>query len=217
MTAATLATSGHSALISNLQLAKDGEFRQEAESVKTSSRLFRFATVCILVPLLVTPSEAVQQPQSGNTAASTFRDVRLEPGGKLQLTVVSMAGQQLADRVVTVWFNKNLVCRTKSSADGRVNITGLRPGLHMIQVGDGTLACRLWSAQSAPPNAISNPAFVAGDSTIRGQYGPMVGAPMMPMMAPAVLATGVTATALAVVLIGKSSSSDNSIILPASP
>lgn len=171
----------------------------------------------MLVPSLVTTSVAQQQVPTSDAATPTFRDIKLEKDGVLQLGVVSPSGQMLPNQVVTVWFNKNLICQTKSNADGRVKITGLRPGLHIIQVAEGTMPCRLWSAQSAPPNAISNPAFVAGDSTVLGQYGPMVGAPMMPMMAPAVLATGVTAAAVAVVLIGKSSSSDNSIILPASP
>lgn len=147
-----------------------------------------------------------------------FRDVRLGEKGQLSLTVVAITGKTLAGQPVAVFHDGKVVCRTKSSAAGKVVMTGLRPGLHTVQVGENTVLCRLWNTSAAPPNAIAFPAFVADDSAIRGQYGaPMVGAPMMPMMAPAVLATGVTATAIAVVLVGKSSSNDNDVFLPASP
>lgn len=160
---------------------------------------------------------AADQPQTSRIEVSkpakpTFRDVRLEQGGQLRLTIVSLDGQQLPEQMVTVWFNKALVCQSKSNAKGQIRITGLRPGLHMIQIGESTQACRLWSAKSAPPNAIANPAFVAGSSTVRGQYSPM-----MPMIGPAALATGVTGVAIAAILIGKSSSDDNSTVFPASP
>lgn len=156
--------------------------------------------------------------QASPQAHPVFRDVKLGKHGELSLTAVAITGKPLESQPVTVVYNGTVVCRSKSNQAGVVSITGLRPGLHTVQVGKTSVLCRLWKASSAPPNAISTPAIVADDSAIRGQYGPgMVGAPMMPMMAPAVLATGVTATALAVVLIGKSSSNDSDIVLPASP
>lgn len=191
-------------------------FRDEANSVFNNKTFSRLVVLGAMALTSTTGSSALAWQDS--KAAPVFRDIRLGGKGQLSLSVVAMTGKQLGGQSVSVLHNGKVVCRTQSSRDGKVSITGLRPGPHTIQVGKNTVLCRLWAASSAPPNAIARPAFVADDVAIRGQYGPpMLGAPMMPMVAPAVLATGVTATALAVVLIGKSSGNDNDAFLPASP
>lgn len=194
-------------------------FRDEVKSVFNNQVFSRFAVLAAIVVSPVLNSTTFGwQVEHAEPKAPVFRDVRLGEKGQLSLSVVAITGKTLEGQPVAVLHNGKVVCRTKSSRGGQVRMTGLRPGLHTVQVGKNTVLCRLWSASAAPPNAIARPAIVADDSAIRGQFGaPMVGAPMMPMVAPAVLATGVTATALAVVLIGKSSSNDNDVFLPASP
>jgi hypothetical protein len=189
--------------------------------VKTStlSRMFLAALIILGQPYSVCYSQQ-SKPLVGSTPVVSSRsqtvvsrDVRLNEGGRLSFQIVSLAGDQLADQKVTVSYLDTAIATAKSDASGRVSISGLRPGLHTISVSDSTQLYRFWTADTAPPAAITNPAVVVGAETALGQYG----APMMPMMAPGFLATTVTATALAAVLIGKNSGSDSKVVVPASP
>lgn len=155
-----------------------------------------------------TPSPAIRNVD----ASSTVRDVRLEPGGRVNLQVVSLIGQHLDGEHVTISFQDKAIATAATDSNGRVLVNGLRPGIHTVHVSGSTQMFRFWAPETAPPSATTNPAVVVGAETALGQYG----APMMPMMAPGFLATAVTATALTAVLIGKNRSGSKADI-PASP
>lgn len=165
-----------------------------------------FVSISLLIP-----------PFSVGGESAKHKDIRLSQKSEVNLTIVSAAGKPLADQVMVVTHRGNEICRAKSNRKGQVRISGLRPGMHVLTLGKEVVPVRFWTYRSAPPSALHNPAIVAGNGAVRGQYGPMMGPTMGPAMAPVMLATGVTATAIAVVLIGKSSGGDTDIVLPASP
>lgn len=163
--------------------------------------------------LLPSVSAAPPTPDAGGRG---FRDLRLGDQGLLRLQVVNPAGQPISRQIVSIQHEGREIARSQTSPKGQVLIRGLRPGLHLIQVGRQQLNCRLWTAQTAPPTALANPAFVLGGTAVRGQYGPVAG-PLFPNVAPAALATTVTAAAVAAIIIGKNSSDDSTFVPPASP
>ena len=168
----------------------------------------------LLAAALIAASQPRTAAQDSATAAQpadvrpVVRDVRLSADRQLTLKVIDGGGNPSAGRQLTVAHRGVPVARAVSSSQGTVTVTNLRPGLHTIQSGGRSVIYRFWTADSAPPSAVQNPAFVLSDTQVRGQYGGGV-------MPTAVLAAGVTATALAIVLIGKNDS-DNHQPVPAS-
>ncbi|MEQ9407106.1 MAG: hypothetical protein RIK87_05245 [Fuerstiella sp.] len=142
-------------------------------------------------------------------APGLIRDIRLDQGGRVEITLVDAVGHPVGHQTVRVICRGSEVAQARTDARGRVTVTRLRPGVHTVVAGHQVTALRFWDAGHAPPAAMHNPAIVLDASQVRGQYGPG--------MAPAMLAAGVTATALAVVLIGKNSSDNNHAVVPASP
>ena len=163
------------------------------------------------IPGLVSASVVTElKAPEPNSEPVAVRDIKLLEGGILKLKVLSLNGQQVPQQVVQVHFQQSVIAATKTNEAGEVVISGLRPGVHIVHSGDAARAYRFWAPETAPPAAISNPAFVVGMESALGQYGP-------PMMAPGFLATTVTATALAAVLIGKNRGKGSEVAVPASP
>lgn len=187
----------------------------------TTSRFFQTFFACLAILGQTCQICYSQQANSINTpdfrvekdsTAAVLRDVRLGKDGRLSLQIVSLTGELLGEQKVSVSYRDASIATAKSDSSGRVTISGLRPGVHMVTVSDSSQLYRFWTPQTAPPSAISHPAVVVGAEAALGQYG----APMMPMMAPGFLATTVTATALTAVLIGKNGSGSK-VGVPASP
>ena len=190
----------------------------EADCVNTTSLSVpcRVAVLLALTLANSSPVPAAEPPEASIASGTTrFRDVRLGAAGTLQLQVLTASGQAVAGQIVSIVHSGREIARSQTSAKGRVLVKGLRPGLHLIRVGREQLNSRLWTAQTAPPTSLENPAFVMSGQTVRGQYGPVAG-PLMPNLAPAALATGVTAAAVAAVIVGKNSSDERAFV-PASP
>lgn len=153
---------------------------------------------------------------AGNPAgskAAELRDVKLQDAGRLQLRVIDEAGKPEPNQVVRVFYQNSVIAETRTNASGQAVILGLRPGVHLVATGGRMNAYRLWTQQTAPPSAISAPAVVISEQSIRGQYG--YGPP--PMMAPGMLATGVTAAAVVAVLVGKDDGDASVVVTPSSP
>jgi hypothetical protein len=142
-----------------------------------------------------------------------LRDVRLQDAGRLQLRVIDEAGKPEPDQLVRVFYQNSVIAETRTNASGSAVILGLRPGIHLVATGGRMSAYRLWTQQSAPPSAINAPAVVISEQSIRGQYGYGPG----PMMAPGMLATGVTAAAVVAVLVGKDNGDGSVVVTPSSP
>ncbi|MEZ6129455.1 MAG: hypothetical protein R3C59_12295 [Planctomycetaceae bacterium] len=165
-------------------------------------------------PQVTAPSVGPADTAQGSSPSIELRDVRLQNAGRMTVRVVNSTGQPEADQVVRILYHNAVIAETRSNAAGQVEVSGLRPGVHVVAVGDALVACRLWTAETAPPAAIDSPALVLSDVSLRGQYG--YGYGPGPMMAPGLLAVGVTAAAVAAVLIGKNRG-DGSVIVPSSP
>lgn len=159
----------------------------------------------------VSNSDSVDTPSS--STAPELRDVRLQNAGRLQLRVIDEAGKPESDQLVRVFYQNSVIAETRTNASGSAVILGLRPGVHLVATGGRMNAYRLWTQQSAPPSAISAPAIVISEQSIRGQYGYGPG----PMMAPGMLATGVTAAAVVAVLVGKDNGDSSVVVTPSSP
>lgn len=178
------------------------------------------AATCVFAPLLASSAEAQQSSpiaaaNGTKTAepAPVVRDVRLQANGRLQLRLLDTTGQPRVEHVVRCLFDGRMIAEAKTDSHGRVTISNLRPGIHSIAVGQSQTVYRLWNQQTAPPSAITSPAIVASDETMRGQYG--YGPP--PMIAPGVLAAGITIAAIVAVIAGKNSGSKSQPSTPASP
>lgn len=99
------------------------------------------------------------------------RDVRLQNQGTLTLAAIDLQGRPSVDDVISIHFRHHLVATAQTDHNGRVTIRGLRPGLHSVTTRSGQTTFRLWSEETAPPFALTNPAVVSDSVSIRGQYG----------------------------------------------
>ena len=179
------------------------------------------ALLCSPVHLAGTYGQEKSGAANAHSKPTTVRDVSLDSKGQLELVVVNGTGQQVPGIVVSIAFQGKEIARAKSNVKGVVTVSGLKPGLHAVSTPYTSSVFRFLTPGQAPPSILKKVALPLQYDTTRGQYGPMMGYPMQPMMGPAMmapglLATGVTATAIAVVLIGKSEG-DDSVVIPASP
>ncbi|MCA9085133.1 MAG: carboxypeptidase regulatory-like domain-containing protein [Planctomycetaceae bacterium] len=145
------------------------------------------------------------------TPEHAVRDVVLDADQTLELTIVNISGNPQPQASVEIRFQETRIAVAVTDEHGRIRVSGMRPGVHVVTVDGQHHTLRLWTQDTAPPNAIRRPALIADESLWMGQYGPgMYGA------GPGMLAVGVTTIAVVAVLAGKSSSND-SVLAPASP
>lgn len=142
------------------------------------------------------------------SSGQIVRDVRLSTQNQAEFRVLDDKGQAIADERIRLSYQGQAIAQATSDADGRVTVSGLRPGIHVVSTRMGASTFRFWAHQNSPPQALDAPALVMSDHTVRGQPGMLMG--------PALVATGVAATALVIVLVGKNTASDHQPT-PASP
>lgn len=99
------------------------------------------------------------------------KDVALSDSGSLNGTVLNSAAQPVSDVAIQVLHEGKVVASTKSDAEGKFAIRGLRNGAHVIQVGGIQQPVRFWGQDAAPPAALSQMAIVVPDDVVRGQAG----------------------------------------------
>lgn len=160
-------------------------------------------------------SSPVASPLKAAPTQSHVQDIAFSSSGQLVLTVLQPSGLPSIGQTVSVAFNSATVARVKTNSRGQVVISGLRPGVHVVETGLSQTVVRFWQSHTAPPQAVKQPAIVDATELVRGQYGYGYGAPM----APGLLAATVTAIGIGAVVVGKNSSSGNSssTVDPASP
>ncbi len=126
-----------------------------------------------LLTVLLSLAVTFQAPLAAGADASSARiqDVRLGKGGVLTTRVVDLQGRPMSGQSVEVLHRGEPVATAESDRNGLVTIVGLRPGQHEIVTTSGSLPCRFWAADSAPPSSISVPAVVNDPSLVRGQFG----------------------------------------------
>lgn len=111
------------------------------------------------------PVDATPDPES------MMQDVKLTAEGVLTARIVDAQGDPVVGEHVSLMFGGKEIAAVVSDQDGFASVSGLRPGLHAIVTPTGTTACRLWSADTAPPTATSVPAVVSDSEVVRGQLG----------------------------------------------
>jgi hypothetical protein len=134
-----------------------------------TSRLGAWAAAVATLGLVLPSSALAAAP--AETAAVT--DIALRPGGVLLGQVVDRQGQAKAGSPVAIELAGKEVVRTTTDENGVFAAKGLRGGVYQIKTSEGTSACRLWVAETAPPAARPAALVVSGKDVIRAQFGPM--------------------------------------------
>lgn len=138
----------------------------------TCTRFVAWSLTIALVgngPMLSAEQQVSEEPTA--LAESVMQDVKLAQGGILTARVVDLQGKPVVSEHVSVMFQGKEIAALISDSRGVVAVRGLRPGLHAIVTPTGTMACRLWNADTAPPTATAIPAVVSDTEVIRGQFG----------------------------------------------
>lgn len=101
-------------------------------------------------------------------------DVQLQRGPRgnvLVGQVVSAQGSLQANVPVWLYSGNRKFAAGKTDAKGNFAFSGLRGGLYHVVAAKGRGAYRAWVPGTAPPSARSRVLVVAGEDTIRGQFG----------------------------------------------
>jgi hypothetical protein len=141
------------------------------------------------------------------TPAMAANDIALRSGGLLVGQVVDQQGVAKANTVVAVQYANQEVVRTTTDKNGVFAAKGLRGGEYQLLTQDGSIQCRLWAAETAPPAAKNAALVVTGNNVVRGNHhgGGVVGwAKAHPYMT-----AGAIGTAIAVPLVAADDDWDN--------
>jgi hypothetical protein len=123
------------------------------------------AAAAACLAMLLPPSALVASPVAPAT------DVALRAGGLLVGQVVNADGVPQAGTVVSIRQGEQEVVRTTADENGTFAAQGLRGGHYQLLTQDGSCACRLWAADTAPPAARPAALIVSGSDVVRGQHG----------------------------------------------
>ena len=103
--------------------------------------------------------------------AAAANDIALRPGGVLVGQVVDPQGVAKAGTPVSIQFAGKEVARTTTDENGVFAAKGLRGGQYQLSTIEGSSACRLWAADTAPPSARPAALVVSGNDVVRGTDG----------------------------------------------
>src|SRR5262245_64323306 len=132
-------------------------------------RIGTWAAAVATFGIMLPPSVMAATP----VAAEAVTDIALRQGGVLVGQVVDPQGVAKAGTPVVIQFADKEVVRTTTDVNGVFAAQGLRGGAYQIKTTEGTTACRLWAADTAPPAARPAALVVAGQDLIRAQFGPV--------------------------------------------
>lgn len=107
--------------------------------------------------------------EPGKQVPFKVADVSLAKGGLLVGRVLTSTGTAQAGSDVVLRYDGRTIARTRTDAQGRYAIKGVRGGMHEVLTPNGRQVVRLWSAQTAPPIARPEAILVNGDKVVRGQ------------------------------------------------
>lgn len=101
---------------------------------------------------------------------SPIRDIALQQGGILRGEVLSAEGQGAFGQTISLASKGESVATAVVGTDGKFTISGLRPGVYSVAIGETQSVLRLWSEPAAPPAAVSELLLVQQESqVIRGK------------------------------------------------
>lgn len=126
----------------------------------------RFVVYALIVSLTGSP---ICLAQSSGVTPETLKNVELTSEGTLQGQLVTDSGVSVAQAPVKLTI-KGQVWSAVTDSSGRFEISDVRGGRGLLQVGEDYFPCQLWTAGTAPPNSIRSVGLVqSGGSQVRGQ------------------------------------------------
>jgi hypothetical protein len=134
-------------------------------------RSFMLGLTAALAGAGIVGASAADGPKPITSKISGVRDARLSEDGVLSLQLLTKDGQGIADIEVLVSYEDQQIASGETKADGSVEFTGLRPGVHQLSAGAGRETLRIWTYDTAPPKAVNRVAIVTDERVVRGQIG----------------------------------------------
>ncbi|MEY4187514.1 MAG: hypothetical protein RIT02_2548 [Planctomycetota bacterium] len=128
--------------------------------------LNRMASIAACVGMLLT---GVSSAFEGNRAPIA-KDVEISARGTLQGQVLTPAGTPIANAPVRLAWQGTPVAETKTTAEGRFVISGVRSGVHELSVGSSQSSLRLWKNGTAPANSLQTVSVTENEQVVRGQF-----------------------------------------------
>ncbi|MCP4786413.1 MAG: carboxypeptidase regulatory-like domain-containing protein [Fuerstiella sp.] len=102
-------------------------------------------------------------------AKGVIKDIELSADGTLYGQIAASQGRPVADAVVQLRYQGAPVAATRSNADGRFAISGVRGGAHEVVSGASRSPVRLWARGTAPKGAKPGLVITNKQTVVRGQ------------------------------------------------
>lgn len=132
--------------------------------------VFKWMKNCVLGAICVAiVSAQTNAAEPGKKIPFKVADVSLAKEGLLVGRVLTSTGTAQAGSDVVLRYNGRTVARTRTDAQGRYAIKGVRGGIHEVLTPKGRQVVRLWSPQTAPPIARPEAVLVNSGQVVRGQ------------------------------------------------
>ena len=128
--------------------------------------LNRMASIAACVGMLLTGVSSAFE----GTRAPIAKDVEISARGTLQGQVLTPAGTPIANAPVRLAWQGTPVAETKTTAEGRFVISGVRSGVHELSVGSSQSSLRLWKNGTAPANSLQTVSVTENEQIVRGQF-----------------------------------------------
>ncbi len=136
-------------------------------------RKWQGAAVVLACCGLLLPSQA--SFAAGKAPQPKPIDVALTKAGSLNGAVFSPEGKQIDGATVVVLKGDEVVAQTNTDEQGKFSAPKLKPGVYQVAVGQRAANIRVWSAQTAPPQAHQQAVLVTGTPVVRGQFNGFFG------------------------------------------
>ena len=116
------------------------------------------------------PAQPQQSPVPNARSATPIIDVTLDQAGRFVGQVVDGQGQSRDGVLVVLRQGHRQVASTLTDSQGRFALANIPAGLYQLEAGTTRAIYRVWTAESAPPQAQQQAVLVAEtDLVVRGQ------------------------------------------------
>ena len=124
------------------------------------------------------PVTIPQTDQSDNGAVTDkIVDVSLGYDGALRGQLLDGNGQAVAGTTIALVQLNRVTAITRTDKAGRYAFENVRSGSYLLQSPSASRMCRVWTTNTAPPNAIPQALLVEGQSVVRGNVMAFLGNP----------------------------------------
>lgn len=133
----------------------------------------RILSLLALLMMAAGPSTAVfaEQAKTSSPQSTVINDVATTPSGALQGTAIGKDAKPMAEAMVKLTRNGTVVAEEVTTSKGTFQISHVKPGLYVVQVGELASALRVWDHKIAPPKAKSELLLIEDSPVVRGQLG----------------------------------------------